>query len=47
MREVRLEGPETYIYIRQKTVAQYIATSPILELFLEAERHMGERVAQR
>ena len=35
---------ETYIDCRQKTVAQYIATRPIMDLFLEEDRRPGARV---
>ena len=39
-------GVVTYISHRQNTVAQFIATRPIMDLRLEAERRMGSRVAK-
>ena len=47
IREAGLEEVETYITQRQNTVAQYIATQPILELCEEAERRPGARVSKR
>ena len=47
IREAGLEEVETYITRRQNTVAQYIATQPILELCEEAERRPGARVSKR
>ena len=39
-----LDDLETYIYIWQNMMAQYIATRPILDLCLVAERQPGARV---
>ena len=36
-----------YIACRQNTVAQYIATRPIMDLYLEAERRPGMRLSWR
>ena len=47
MQGVRLEDMETYIYMHQNTVTNYIATEPILELCLEAERRKGYKVTKR
>ena len=44
MQEAGLEMIETYITNHQKTISQYIATSPILELCMAVERHPGLRV---
>ena len=41
---IRASGIEdiyTYIYRQQNTVAQYIATRPIIDLCLDTERMMG------
>ena len=35
---------DTYINNHQKTIAQYIATSPILKLFLLVERRPGSQI---
>ena len=35
---------ETYIDSSQNTIDQYIATGTILDLYQEAERHMGAKV---
>ena len=42
-----LEEAKTYVLRRQRTITQYIATHPILELYMEAERRLGSWVAQR
>ena len=42
-----LEEVERYILCRQNNISLYIATHPILELCLEAERHQGLRVTGR
>ena len=42
-----LHEVETYVYRRQNTVAQYIATRPIMDLCLAAKRRPGPRVAMR
>ena len=41
MRAAGLEEIETYVSRRQSTVAQYIATRPIIDLCLDTERIMG------
>ena len=46
MKESVLEKVETYILHLQNTISQYIATPPILDLCLAAERRTGMRVAQ-
>ena len=43
--EAGLQEVETYISRRQNTVAQYIATRPIMDLCLVAKRRPGPRVA--
>ena len=43
MRESGLKEVETYIYSLQNTVANFIATSTIVDLCLEAERRPGPR----
>ena len=40
-------GVETYVSRCHKTVAQFIAIRPIVDLCLEVERHPGSRVARR
>ena len=47
MTEVALQKVETHVYHRQNTVAQSIATRPIMDLCLEAERSPGSRVANQ
>ena len=44
MRLAWLEEIETYVSRRQNTVAQYIDTHPIWDLFLEAESRTGSQV---
>ena len=41
--EAGFDPMETYIFRRQNTVAQYIATQPILDLCEAAERKRGAR----
>ena len=41
---VRLQKEETYGSFRQNTVAQYIATRPIMDLFLTENKRPGPRV---
>ena len=41
VREAGLEGIDTYVSRQKNTVAHYIATRPILDLCLEAERRPG------
>ena len=45
--EAVLQENETYVYRRQNTVEQHIATRSIMDLCLEAKRGTGPRVATR
>ena len=47
MEEVLLQEVEAYISLCQNTVSQFIATRPIMDLCLAAERRPGSRVAKR
>ena len=47
MAEAGLNEVETYISRRQNTVAQYIATRPIMDLRLAVKCRPGPRVAMR
>ena len=47
MREAGLEGIRKSTTRRQNTVAQYIATRPILDLCEQATQRLGERVSRR
>ena len=47
MREVGFEGIRKAITRRQNTVAQYIATRPILDLCERATQRAGARVSRR
>ena len=47
MAEVGLQEVETYFSRRQNTVAQFIATRPIIDLCLAAVRRLGSQVAKR
>ena len=47
MMAVVLEEVDTYVIHRQNNVAQYIATGPIIELCLIAERQTGAQVSMR
>ena len=47
MMEVGLQEVETYISSCQSTVAQYIATIPIMDLYLVEKRRPGPRVEMR
>ena len=47
MSEVGLQEVETYVPCCQNTVAQYIATRPIMDMYLVAKRRPGPRVAIR
>ena len=43
-------GPQevdNYVSCRQKTVAQYILTRPLMDLCLAVYRHLGTRVSQQ
>ena len=44
MQEAGLEEMETYIYRRHNTVAHFITTTHIIDLFLETERRPGAQV---
>ena len=44
MLEAELQELENYVYGHQNTVAQYIATRPIMDLCLAAKRRPGKRV---
>ena len=44
MAEAGLQEVETYVYLRQNTVAQYIVTRPIMELCLAENCRLGPRV---
>ena len=45
MTEAGLKDVETYISCCQNTVAQYIATRPIIDLCLAEKRRLGPRVS--
>ena len=45
--EACLHEVETYVSLHQNTVAQFIVTGPILELFLAAERIPGPMISNR
>ena len=45
--EAGLQEIETYIACRQNTVAQYIATRPIMDLCLVVERRPGVQVLRQ
>ena len=47
MREAGFKGIRKSITMRQNTVAQYIATRPILDLCERATQRLGTRVSQR
>ena len=47
LEEVVFQEVETYIDRRHNTVAQYIATRPIMDLCLTAVRRPGARVLKR
>ena len=47
MVESGFEGIRKYITRRQNTVAQYIATRPILDLCEKSARRPGERLSRR
>ena len=47
MRAAGLEEINTYISRQKNTVAHYIATCPILELFLNTERRPGSGTPER
>ena len=47
MVEAGLKEVETYVYRRQNTVAQYIATRTIMEMCLAEKRRPGPRVSMR
>ena len=47
MAESVLQEVETYVYRRQNTATQFIATRPIMDLCLAAERITGTQVSRR
>ena len=47
MVESGFEGIEVYIMKRQNTVAQYIATRPILDFCERSDWRLGERLSRR
>ena len=47
MAEAGLQEVENYLYHHQNTVAQYIATRPIMDLCLEAKRKPGPIVTMQ
>ena len=47
MAEAGMKEVETYVSFRQNTMAQYIATRPIMDLCLVANRRPGPRVTMR
>ena len=44
MQEAGPEYIDAYIVYHQNTIAKYIATSPILDMFMSEEWRLGERV---
>ena len=47
MSKAGLEEVDMYFLCHQNTISQYISTCPILELCMEAEWRLGEKVAKR
>ena len=47
MSEAGMQEVETYVSRRQNTVAQFIATRPIMDLCLAAERIPGPRIYKK
>ena len=47
LEEVGLYSIEDYVQKRQNTVANYVATQPIFDLCLEAERQSGSTSSRR
>ena len=47
MVEAGLQQVETYVSCHQNTVAQYIATSPIMDLCMMVKRRLGPRGKMR
>ena len=47
MAETGLQELETYLSLSHNTVVQFIATRPIIDLFLAAERRLWSRMAKR
>ena len=47
MSEALLQEVDPYLSRRQNTVAHFIVTSPIMYLFLVAERILGPQVSKR
>ena len=46
MAEAGLQEVDTYAYHRQITAAQFIATRPIMDLYLAAEQRPGPRISK-
>ena len=46
MEEAGMQEVETYLSRHQNTVAQFIATRPIMDLFLVAERRLGPMISK-
>ena len=47
MDEVGLQEVETYVSCRLNTVSHFIDTSPIMDLYLAAERRLRSQVSKR
>ena len=47
MVEAGLKEVDTYVYLRQNTVVQFIVSRPIMDLCLEEEWRTGSRMAKR
>ena len=47
MAEAGLQKVDTYVSLHQNTVAQYISTRPIMDLYLTKKRRPGPRVVTR
>ena len=47
MEEAGLQEVDTYIYHRENTVIQFIATRPIMDMWLAAEKRPGSWVSKR
>ena len=47
MEEAGLQEADTYVSRRQNTFAQYIATRPIMNIFMAEKRNPGPRVVMR
>ena len=47
MLEAGVQEVETYVPRRQNTIAQFIATRPIIDLSLAAAQRLGDQVLER